>query len=184
MLHPNFNSFPVIDTSRLLLSKTTIANAQALYLLRKNEDVMRYIDRPRPNSIEDIIALIEKMQGRLDTGDGIEWGLTHKEKNRYIGTISFHRIIHEDFRAEIGYLMDPAFHGQGLMQEAVQAVLNYGFHNMGLHSVEAHVAPENIASHKLLERCGFAKEAYFKQNHFWNGQFYDTVVYGLVTPLR
>lgn len=176
--------FPTLHTNRLLLSKTTFDNAEALYLLRKNEDVMRYIDRPRPNNVDDIKALIEKIHSRIESGDGIEWGITHKETNTYIGTISFHRLIKEDYRAEIGYLMDPAFHGRGLMQEAVNAVLQYGFNKMNLHSVEAHVSPENIASQKLLERCGFVKEAHFKQNHFWNGKFYDTIVYGLVTPLQ
>ena len=44
-------------------------------------------------------------------------------------------------------------------------------------AIEAVVDPENIASCAVLEKCGFVKEAYFKENEFYNGKFLDTVVY-------
>ncbi|MES2704048.1 MAG: GNAT family protein [Bacteroidota bacterium] len=184
MLTVNFSPFPVLETERLLLRGTTPENVDALYALRANGDVMRYIDRPRPKSNDDILALIEKIQNIVASNNGIEWGLTLKETGKYIGTISFHQLIKENYRAEIGYLLDPAQHGKGIMDEAMKAVLDYGFNIMQLHSVEANVNPENMASRKLLERNGFAQEAYFKENHFWNGQFFDTVIYSLLAPAR
>ena len=70
------------------------------------------------------------------------------------------------------------------MQEPITVVLEYGFNVMKLHSVEALVNPNNIASIRLLEKNGFIREAYFKENYFYNGRFLDTAVYSLLTSER
>lgn len=182
MLTVDFHPFPVIETERLILRATTQGNAPDLFRLRSDERVMEYIDRPRPASIDDIIALIQKIHNNTETNNGIEWGITLKENNAYIGTISYHRIVKEHYRAEIGYLLDPAYQRRGIMNEAIKAVLDYGFNVMGLHSIEAHIVPGNIASQQLLEGNGFIREAYFRENHFWNGKFNDTAVFCLLKP--
>ena len=100
---------------------------------------------------------------------------------KLIGTIGFWQIDKENYRAEIGYLLHPDQQGNGLMQEAIETVLQYGFQTMKLHSVEANVNPANIASIKLLEKKKFNKEAFFKENYYYNGKFLDTSVYSLLS---
>ena len=90
----------------------------------------------------------------------------------------------EHYRAEIGYVLHPAQQGKGIMDEAIKAVLQYGFETMKLHSVEANVNPANTNSMKLLEKNGFVKEAYFKENYYYNGKFIDSVIYSLITPKK
>jgi ribosomal-protein-alanine N-acetyltransferase len=99
-----------------------------------------------------------------------------------MGTIGFWRIQKEHYRAEIGYLLHPSWQGKGIMREALKAVLDYGFQAMKLHSVEAHVNPSNASSIGLLEKCGFVREAYYRENYFYNGQFMDSAVYSLLAP--
>jgi len=48
---------------------------------------------------------------------------------------------------------------------------------MNLHSIEANINPGNQASAMLLESTGFVKEAYFKEDYFFNGSFHDTIIY-------
>jgi [ribosomal protein S5]-alanine N-acetyltransferase len=180
MLSVNFTPFPIITTPRLLLRKTTPEDVNELYYLRSSEVVMKDIDRPRPKSTEDILQLIEKIQNMIANNEGIEWAITLAGDHTFIGTISFHRLIKEHYRAEVGYLLHPAHHRKGIMSEALKAVVAYGFNNMGLHSIEAQVTPGNIASEKLLETHGFVKEGYFKENHFKNGKFIDTAIYSLL----
>ncbi|HYG52862.1 MAG TPA: GNAT family protein, partial [Flavobacteriales bacterium] len=86
----------------------------------------------------------------------------------------------ENYRAELGYMLNKHFHGKGIMLEATAAVIHYGFEIMKLHSIEALINPENHKSAKILERSGFRKEAHFKENFFHNGVFEDTVIYGLL----
>ena len=64
------------------------------------------------------------------------------------------------------------------------SVLDYGFTTMLLHSVEANVNKDNAASMKLLAKNNFVREAYFKENYFYNGRFLDSVIYSLLAPVN
>jgi ribosomal-protein-alanine N-acetyltransferase len=108
------------------------------------------------------------------------WAITLNDENKVIGTICYWDLLKDHFRSQIGYELHPDYHRRGIMQEALTRVLDYGFNNMQLHSIEAHVAPDNEPSIKLLEKNRFVREAYFRENYFYNGKFLDTVVYSLV----
>ena len=112
--------------------------------------------------------------------DGIGWAICFKTDNKMIGSVSFHRIDKEHYRAEIGYMLLPKYWKQGIVSEAVEAIINYGFDTLQFHSIEAHIDPTNIGSEKVLQKFNFVKEAYFKENYFFAGQFLDTSVYSLL----
>lgn len=119
----------------------------------------------------------------MKNNESIIWAITQKEDSKLIGTICFWNIIKEHYRAEIGYSLLYDFQGKGIMQEAMSAVIKYGFEKMNLHSIEANVNPANESSIKLLERNDFIKEAYFKENYFYDGKFLDTAIYSLLTTV-
>jgi len=159
-------------------------DAEALFPLRKDPNVMKYIARPLSKEIGEVHPLIDIINQNYNENGGITWAMTLVDNPTLIGTIGFWRIEKENHRAEIGYLLDPAFQGKGIMHEAMQAVLEYGFGTLKLHSIEANIDKDNEASIKLVERCGFVKEAHFKENYYFEGQFLDSVIYSLLTPLR
>jgi ribosomal-protein-alanine N-acetyltransferase len=68
------------------------------------------------------------------------------------------------------------------MQEAMTVVLEYGFNTIKLHSVEANVNPNNTRSIQLLEKNGFVREAYHRENYYYNGHFLDSAIYSLIDP--
>jgi RimJ/RimL family protein N-acetyltransferase len=180
VLNLNFNPFPVLYTERLLLRNFNKNDANDLFNLRSDKNVMRFIDRPKAKSLKDALELINKMHDSLKNNNGITWAISLKSNNALIGTIGFWRIMNEHYRAEIGYLLHADFHAKGIMHEAMKPVLKYGFNIMNLHSVEANLNPENTASIKLLEKNGFVKEAFFKENYYYNGKFLDTLTYSLL----
>lgn len=77
-------------------------------------------------------------------------------------------------------MIHPDYHRRGIAYEALQAATEYGFNEMNLHSIEAVINPINIGSAKVLEKANYEKEAYFKENEFYNGKFIDTVYYSKV----
>jgi [ribosomal protein S5]-alanine N-acetyltransferase len=176
MIELNFEKFPVIETDRLLLRKITLDDAEDIFGLRTNEEAMKYINKPKLNTIEDAIELINKMNDPVR----INWGITLKSENKIIGSIGYHRIESEHYRAEIGYMLDPAYWNTGLMSEAIAKVISFGFTEMKLHSIEAIINPGNTVSRKILQKFNFIKEGYFKENFFFEGKFYDSEVYSLV----
>ena len=185
MLTPNFSPFPQLTTERLLLRQMTLDDAPAVLRLRSNTDVMKYINRPLTQTVEEAEKWISVVIDTLEKNDGISWCISLKEKPaEHVGSIGLWRIEKENYRAEIGYMLEPHLQGQGLMYEAIVPVIQYGFEVMQLHSIEAHIDPRNAASAALLRKAGFVQEGYFKENYFLRGQFADTAVYSLLTPFR
>lgn len=183
MLNPCFIPFPVLTTDRLLLREMTLPDAPCILRLRSNEEVMKYINRPLTRTLEDAQAWIGVVVSTLQKAEGITWCIALKETpSEPVGTIGLWRIEKENYRAEIGYMLEPSLQGKGIMYEAIQKVVDFGFRQMGLHSIEGQLDPRNIASAKVLEKAGFVREAYFKENYYHHGSFADTAVYSLLNP--
>lgn len=180
MLPVNFNPFPNLTSERLLLRRITPTDADDLFVLRADANIMRFIPRPLATSLDDVLQLIQNIDDSIHQNESITWGITFKNESKLIGTIGFVRMAKERHRAEVGYLLHKNYQGRGIMQEALVAVLNYGFNDMKLHSIEAIIDPENTASEKLLKRNNFVKEAHFKENCFFEGRFLDSIHYSLL----
>ena len=128
-------------------------------------------------SIAEVEALIAKMS---DISQRIQWAITLKNDSKLIGTIGYHTIEKENYRAEIGYMLHPDLWNTGLMSEAIATVIEYGFSEMKLHSIEAIINPENAVSRKTLKKFNFVKEGFYKENFYFDGKFYDSEVYSLL----
>jgi len=184
MLELNFTPFPTLTTERLILREITLEDAPELFFQRTDDRVMKYIERPRPKSIDDTITFINMITELRNKNEIITWGIALKGEPKLIGTVVFLNFKKEHYRAEFGYALHPDHWRKGVMNEVAEAVINYGFTELKLHSIEANINPENIASQKLLEKKGFVKEAYFKENFYWEGKFQDSVIYSLLTPFK
>jgi [ribosomal protein S5]-alanine N-acetyltransferase len=184
MLELQFSPFKTIKTKRLVLREVTPEDAEAVFSFRSNKEAMRYIGKPVATKIEEARELIQRFIDGLNTNESITWGITLEGNDRLIGTIGFWRISKEHNRAEIGYMLHPDHWKKGIVTEAVEAVLKFGFEQLKFHSVEAQLTPENIGSVKLLEKSGFLKEAHFRENYFFEGVFSDTAVYSKLNPVR
>jgi ribosomal-protein-alanine N-acetyltransferase len=109
------------------------------------------------------------------------WGIAKKEEPaRMIGNITLWQIQVEHARADIGYMLHPDHWRKGIMKEAIARVVKFGFDSMKLHSVAAQVDSGNKASALLLEAAGFVREGFFKEDFYFRGKFYDTMVYSLL----
>jgi [ribosomal protein S5]-alanine N-acetyltransferase len=182
MLLVNFTPFPVLSTERLLLRAIHPEDDQQLFSIRSDKRVMKFLDRPLAASIDEVREFIGRIITDVSNNNGITWAISVKDEPELIGTIGYWKLDKHNYRAEIGYMIHADWAGKGLMQEAMTAVIDYGFSEMKLHSIEANVNPANEASIKLLERNKFVQEAYFKENYYYDGRFLDSVIYSLLTP--
>lgn len=180
MLQINFQPFQNLETDRLYLRRVSPADVPQVLELRGNAETMKYIPRPLITNVEDALAHIDIINEKIDQNSGINWGITLQDSDTIIGIIGHYRIQPENHRSEIGYMLQPQFHGKGYATEAIKAVLQYGFNVMNLHSIEAVIDPENILSEKVLVKCGFVKEAHLKENDYFEGKFWDSVIYSLL----
>ena len=184
MLHPNFTPFPYLSTTQCQLRPMRMEDAEQVFYLRTDDRVLKYLDREKMQSLDEAKALTEKIINAVAANENINWAICLKGNDTMIGSIAFWRLVKEHFRAEIGYNLHPDHWGKGIMNEAMKVVLEYGFGEMGLHSVEANVNPANEASIRLLEKNGFIREAYFRENYYFNGKFLDSAIYSLLANAK
>lgn len=182
MLEVNFDPFPELTTERLVLRKMKDADTSQFFKLRSNSEVMKHIGKNPMTSMNEAMDFINMINDLLENNSGITWAMALKEQpEKLIGTIGLWRLIKEHFRTEIGYMLIPEYWRKGFTKEAILKVLDYGFNELKLHSVEGHITPLNLASAKILESTGFVREAYFKEDFFFNGKFEDTAIYSLLS---
>ncbi len=180
MLALNFNPFPVLTSERLRFRQLTSGDVNAIFRLRSDERVNKFLARKEYKTFEDAGAFINKINRNVRNNECIYWAITNREEDNLMGTICLWNIQPENYRAELGYELYPDFWGKGIMKDAIPRIIHYGFEVLGLHSIEADLDPDNVQSVALLERNGFIKEGYFKESTYNNGRFSDRAVYSLI----
>jgi [ribosomal protein S5]-alanine N-acetyltransferase len=184
MLEINLHPFPTLQTERLVLREISHADDAEIIALRQDARLVPYFDNPTLLGTEEIIIRVQRMIDMQKNNTGISWGITLKTNPTLIGTIGFWRIDKENHRGEVGYMLNADYHRRGIMHEAMQAAIGFGFKHIKLHSIVANIYPGNVASVQLVEKCGFVREAHFKENHYNHGRFLDTYSYSLINPFE
>src|SRR5262245_20444098 len=150
-------SFPELQSIRLKLRSLEDKDLTALYALRSNEQVNRYLDRPPARSVEDAQAFISKIRDGIAENQSFYWAITLKDQPGLIGAICI-RNLSDRKTAELGYELHPDNQGKGYMQEAITLVIRFAFDRIGLSLLEAYSHKDNSASTKLLLKNGFELE--------------------------
>jgi ribosomal-protein-alanine N-acetyltransferase len=164
----------------LILRELTEEYAEPLFKFRRDEVVMKFIERPLAYTIGDAIELIKKRKEIELAQTGLGWAICLKANGEMIGDMGFYRLDVVNQKSEIGYILSPEFWKNGFGSEAMDAVLKFGFEQLNLNKIEADINPENQASINLVTKMGFRKEAHLRQNLFFNGRFFDSLVFGLL----
>lgn len=155
-----------------------------IFLLRSDEMVNRFLDRPRAVSIEDARQFIHKINTGINNSEGIYWAITSKDNTALMGTICLFNLSVEKETAEIGYELLPAFHGKGIMQQAISKVIDYGFDVMQLKKIEAFTHTDNTGSIKTLEKNKFTRDLSAENKLTPDEKLLNMVVYSLTTDAR
>lgn len=134
-------------------------------------------------TIEGQRKRIAEYQERMKKDTEYHFGIFTASDDTLIGTVSLFQIIRGALQtAFIGYFLDKAHNGKGLMTEAVRLVVDYAFHELKLHRIEAGVMPRNLGSMRVLEKAGFHKEGIARKNVKINGVWEDHQVLAILNP--
>jgi [ribosomal protein S5]-alanine N-acetyltransferase len=166
-----------LHTTRLALKKLT---AEDLKFIFANYDMQEVIGLMGLNSEEEYLKEKQKSDiGHTSYQRSIcQFLFVHRQTGKTIGRGGFHNWFLLHRRSEIGYVItDPNYREQGLMSEALKAMLDYGFTTLNLHRIEAYTATDNLASIKLLEKNQFVKEAVLRSHYLYNDTFVDSVLF-------
>jgi [ribosomal protein S5]-alanine N-acetyltransferase len=178
----DFETFPILETERLVLRGITRDDIPALRGIYGDTEVMRYMaDMQSTLSTDRELRSIVDWAGRMFAGkNGIRWGIVPRGEGDLIGTCGFHLLDWHNQHAEIGYDLARAYWRKGIMTEAVRAIVRFGFERLNLHRIEANVTEGNEASAKTLLKAGFQQEGVWRERAYLRGAFYDLLQFGLL----
>lgn len=168
-----FDIFPHLETDRLQLRSLIADDLDFVFHHFADSDIHRFLFDEEPVSTRaQAQAIIDFYTEPKDTSYN-RWVLVLKSEARPIGTCGYHKWMKQHRRAEIGYDLAKSSWHKGLMKEALEAVIRFGFTQMSLNRIGAIVHPKNVASVKLLKRLGFQKEGLLKDLYLKDGGFHD-----------
>ncbi|MCG7407330.1 GNAT family N-acetyltransferase [Paenibacillus sp. ACRRX] len=173
-------TFPELHTDRLLLRQLRADDAEDLFSYFSLDQVTEFYDLDSFTNCEQARELILSWVSRYERQEGIRWGITLKSENRVIGTCGFHNWFKEHFKAEVGYELHPDYWRQGIMSEAVNAIVGYGFEQLELNRIEAFIDPANEASRRLLTKIGMQEEGLLRACFFEKGKFVDASLFAIL----
>ncbi|HMQ46505.1 MAG TPA: GNAT family N-acetyltransferase [Saprospiraceae bacterium] len=155
MEEPPVSRFPMLMTSRLVLRPIWGIDLAALFALRSDARVNRYLDRPLAQNEGDVKEFMINIRQGQERGEHLYWVITSLEEATLLGAIGLWNFSDDRREAELGFELLPDFQGQGIMAEALQMILHFAFSVVALETVNAFTHPDNAASIRSLEKQGF-----------------------------
>jgi RimJ/RimL family protein N-acetyltransferase len=128
----------------------------------------------------------EFIAGQMDApvpappGGWVQLAIARAADDELLGDCALHLQAHEPRIAEVGITLAPAQQGRGYAQEALRALLRYGFETLGLHRVMAFADVRNLPCVALLESVGLRREGHFRQSGWYKGEWCDEYQYALL----
>ena len=181
-------SLPLITTSRLILRLADNSDVPAL--LRFYSENIAHLAPTSPLLPPDFLTesfwlrQVARNNDDFTQRRAVKLFLFDKsEPATVVGQISLNNIVYgAAYYCDLGYSLGENRQGQGLMSEAVVAIIRYAFDELGLHRVKAAYLPSNERSGRLLRRLGFVVEGYARDYLLIQGRWQDQVLVGLVNP--
>lgn len=174
------SAFPMLATPRLVLRQIEYRDGHAIFGMFSDLEATRFWGTPPWTRPEQSAPWIDRVHAAFEAREAIRWAITLRDSDGFMGTCTFFNVDSQNRRAEIGYILDRALWGQGVMREALTAALEYGFGEFGLHRVEADIDPRNAASVRALEYFGFAREGLFRERWRVGDEITDSLMMGLL----
>lgn len=172
--------FPVLETRRLILRQPEPNDAAVILRLRSESEMLKYIEMYRLQSLDEAREMIETNHKKFAEGKGLIWGIQFKNQRNLIGYLGYHTIVPEHFRAEVCYLLLPEFWNLGITKEAMRCITPFAFTELNLHRLESVIMKGNNSSVQIALHAGYRKEAHLRQHIFFEGRFYDYLVYAMI----
>lgn len=179
---------PTLSTPRLLLlpAQPALARAMLDFHVRNRQHFEPWDPKPGDMFYTELYWTMQLRQRARDweEGRGGRFLLAlHAEPERVIGSVGLSNISRGAFQScHLGYGLDQHCQGQGLMREALEAVIRCAFDTLRLHRVQANYQPHNLRSAGLLKRLGFEIEGHAKNYLYLNGAWRDHVLSSRLNP--
>jgi ribosomal-protein-alanine N-acetyltransferase len=145
----------LLETMRLIIKPSSLANIDNVYTLFFDSDVMHYIGhgiKTRDETQENLTRMIVQQEKY-----GFSFGDVYEKKSGYFvgrAGLMFSDKNDDQSDIEVGYALHKQFWQQGYATELTKALIAWAFAHLAINKLIAVVHPENLASRRVLEKAG------------------------------
>ncbi|MBV2152453.1 GNAT family N-acetyltransferase [Kitasatospora sp. SUK 42] len=148
-----------LETERLLLRPFTEADADHLFALDNDPEVMRFINGGKPTSREAVQARIlpRLLHDHPCFGTRGYWATEEKATGVFLGWFEFRPLDdHSPAVVELGYRLNRAAWGKGYATEGSRDLIHKGFTDLSVERVTANTMTVNTRSRRVMEKSGLS----------------------------
>lgn len=179
---------PVIETERLILRMAEVGDAPEI--VRYFRDNREHLAGSRPRMSGEFFtdefwrSQAHAALSEFRTDKSLRMFMFERPGGRrVIGNMNFVQFQRgAAYYCTLGYGIDRAHEGRGLMREALQAGIRHVFRELNMHRIQANYVPWNRRSGGLLRRLGFVVEGYARDYLYLDGAWQDHVLTSLTNP--
>ena len=169
----------ILETERLSLRPLAARDAERLFPLLNDPEVMAHWDVPEIDDPDLVRVIVEGQVAEADAGKAMHWTIHTLAGDEFLGACDLSEIDRWHKRAEIGFMLGRGAWGQGYALEAMRSVVGHAA-TMGLRRLSARTHLGNLRSDALLEKLGFEEEGLLRGHVLRDGEHRDCRLFGLL----
>ena len=171
-------------TKRLIIRDPLPEDTKSWHRLLSDSTTMYYLPDILTHSLDESNSNLEIAISEAHNPNRTKYFFTieHRKTQLFVGTVGYTVTQTTPFGKLVGagYFILPEYHGQGYMTEALQEVIRFAFENDSVFRISTGCLSENHASERVMQKCGFIKEAEYKNYKLHDGRMKDRVEYRLL----
>jgi [ribosomal protein S5]-alanine N-acetyltransferase len=170
---------PILETPRLRLEPLVQADADPMFPIMNDPEVMAHWDCGEIDDPELVSEIVRGQVGDMTAGKSVFWSIRTLDDRRFLGCCDLSDIDRWHRRGEIGFILARDAWGHGYALEAMRAVIGYAAVS-GLRKLGARTHLGNRRSETLLMTLGFAEEGLLRGHVLRDGERRDCHLFGLL----
>ena len=170
-----------LETERLILRDFVKGDWQRVLEYQSDPLYLRYYEwtERTPQAVQEFVGWFldhQLQEPRIK----YQLAVVLKSNNQLIGNCGIRMDKTDTLEANIGYELDPKHWNHGYATESAHAIVDFGFSNFDLHRVWSWCVADNLGSAHVLEKLGMRLEGRLRENEYYKGRWWDTLMYAIL----
>jgi RimJ/RimL family protein N-acetyltransferase len=173
----------MLETARLILRPLEAGDVDDILPYHSDPESTRYIpwDQRDREFVVDWLTRAVTYLGIKEGQPGLLLAMVEKSSGKVIGQLNSAMVDAANQTADVGYITNPDYRGQGFVNEALEALIELLFTQEKVHRIIADIDIRNVDSIRVVERLGFRREATFVENDYLKGEWCSMHLYALLS---
>jgi ribosomal-protein-alanine N-acetyltransferase len=170
-----------INTERLVLRAFEYSdNNDMLHYWVSDPKIQSLYSEPVYSTEGEVKELLHRYILSYQKANYYRWAVIEKKSDTCIGQIAIFLVDDKNHFCEIEYCIGSKFQRNGYCSEAVQAIINYAFHNVNIHKMQVCHKENNTASKRVIQKCGFTYEGTLRDYFYMDEKYVSRLYYSML----